>query len=216
MDVYDLYTMSKRNGSHQSYNEFRGVVRDIDGVEFLSLGAILVIDPRDLSLDDLSSGSIGQYSFQASVTAGALKSIKPFGTTVNLACQLNIICSFGGVLVTQQGSSASTLLSPGMYCSFAHSSHALPAVVVVRRHVGTPKLPLALASHGPGLRKVSCRSCECARGIWLRSPCAGSRPAGSACTGTQPSEAAHLRGLRAPSRLLLEKEARQEEPAFVR
>jgi hypothetical protein len=68
----------------------------------------LVIDPRDLSLDHyLSSGSIGQYSFQASVTAGALKSILPFGTTVNLACQLNIICSYGGVLVTQQGSSAS-------------------------------------------------------------------------------------------------------------
>ena len=76
--------MSKRNGSHQSYNEFRGVVRDATGVEFLSLGYVLVIDPRDLSLDDyLSSGSIGQYSFQASVTAGALKSIEPFGTTVN-------------------------------------------------------------------------------------------------------------------------------------
>ena len=100
--------MSKRNGSHQSYNEFRGVVRDLNGTEYLSLGSVLVIDPRDLSLDDyLSSGSIGQYSFQASVTAGALKSIEPFGTTVNLACQLNIICSYGGVLVTQQGSSAS-------------------------------------------------------------------------------------------------------------
>jgi len=54
LDLFDLYTMSNRNGSHQSYNEFRGEVRDLNVNEFLSLGYILVIDPRDSSLDDFS------------------------------------------------------------------------------------------------------------------------------------------------------------------
>ena len=90
MHIYDLYTMSKRNRLHQSYNEFRGVVRDVNGSEYLSLGYI------------------SQYSFQASLNVGALKSTAVFGdTATTAACQLNIVCGYGGVLVTQQGSSAS-------------------------------------------------------------------------------------------------------------
>ena len=107
MDQYDLYTMSRRNGCHQSYQEFRGVVRDYNGTEYLSLGSIIVIDPRDLSLDDyLSSGSIGQFSLQAQATCTKLKSSTNF-TEDTVLCQMNIICSYAGVLVTQQGSSAS-------------------------------------------------------------------------------------------------------------
>jgi hypothetical protein len=107
MDTYDLYTMSRRNGCHQSYQEFRGVVRDYNGTEYLSLGSIIVIDPRDLSLDDyLSSGSIGQFSLQAQATCTKLQSTTNFSVAA-VGCQMNIICSYAGVLVTQQGSSAS-------------------------------------------------------------------------------------------------------------
>ena len=71
--------------------------------------SIIVIDPRDLSLDDyLSSGSIGQFSLQAQATCTNLKSKTVFGGDgVIVGCQMNIICSYAGVLVTQQGSSAS-------------------------------------------------------------------------------------------------------------
>jgi hypothetical protein len=108
MDSYDLYTMSRRNGCHQSYQEFRGTIRDFNGTEYLSLGSIIVIDPRDLSLDDyLSSGSIGQFSLQAQATCTNLQSNTVFGIKTVIPCQMNIICSYAGVLVTQQGSSAS-------------------------------------------------------------------------------------------------------------
>jgi hypothetical protein len=108
MDSFDLYTMSRRNGSHQSFQEFRGIVRDYNGTEYLSLGSIIVIDPRDLSLDDyLSSGSIGQFSLQAQATCNKLYATTVFGATTVVPCQMNIICSYAGVLVTQQGSSAS-------------------------------------------------------------------------------------------------------------
>jgi hypothetical protein len=107
MDSFDLYTMSRRNGSHQSFQEFRGVVRDYNGTEYLSLGSIIVIDPRDLSLDDyLSSGSIGQFSLQCQATVNKLHSNTVFDVAA-VSCQINIIASYGGVLITQQGSSAS-------------------------------------------------------------------------------------------------------------
>ena len=108
MDSYDLYMMSKRNGSNQSYNEFRGVVRNYNGAQYLSLGSVIVIDPRDLSLDDyLASGSIGQFSLQVQAEVSKFFATTVFGTVTELPCQMNIICSYGGVLVTQQGSSAS-------------------------------------------------------------------------------------------------------------
>lgn len=107
MNVYDLYNMSMRNGNHQSYNEFRGVVRDLNGDQYMSLGSIVVIDPRDLSLDDyLASGSIGTFSFQAQITVGKLHDISHFGTNANVNANVSVIASYGGVFITQQGSSA--------------------------------------------------------------------------------------------------------------
>jgi len=69
MDADDLYAMSRKNGSQQTYGEFMGTVRDGNGALYLSLGAIVVIDPvRDLSLEDyLTSGSLGSYSLQVTV-----------------------------------------------------------------------------------------------------------------------------------------------------
>jgi GMP synthase PP-ATPase subunit len=46
MDAYSSYQMSRRNGSQQSWSEFRGVVRNGNGVKYSSQGSIIVIDPR--------------------------------------------------------------------------------------------------------------------------------------------------------------------------
>ena len=105
----DLFEMSRRNGSLQSYSEYRGTNREVHGNLNTSLGPVVIIDPvRDLQLDSyLSSGSIGAFNLQVTViyrniersTAAAIANIVP---------QLNIIASYGGVLVTQQGSTVST------------------------------------------------------------------------------------------------------------
>ena len=72
--------MSRRNGSQQSWSEFRGVVRNGNGETYNSLGSIIVIDPcRDLSLSDmLSSSSLGQFGFQAIVTLSPANLWNPF------------------------------------------------------------------------------------------------------------------------------------------
>ena len=94
--------MSRRNGFYQTWNEFRGVVKGVDGdvsKYCISLGSIIVIDPsRDLSLSDfLSASSLGQFSFQANVEA-SVQNI-PFCTKFELA----VVCSYAGVLVTEKG-----------------------------------------------------------------------------------------------------------------
>ena len=54
--------MSRRNGSQQVFNEFKGV---IDGVP--SIGSYVVIDvTRDLGLDDmLSASSLGHFFYKS-------------------------------------------------------------------------------------------------------------------------------------------------------
>jgi hypothetical protein len=59
----DLYMMSRRNGSQQTWSEFTGVVRNKYNIGFAGTGSIIVIDPvRDLDLSDfLLSGSLDQF-----------------------------------------------------------------------------------------------------------------------------------------------------------
>ena len=105
MDSYSLYQMSRRNGSQQSWSEFRGVVRNGNGETYNSLGSIIVIDPvRDLGLSDmLSSSSLGQFGFQAIVTCKPMESIlnSELGNI-----ELCVLANYGGVMVTERGSSA--------------------------------------------------------------------------------------------------------------
>lgn len=112
----DLYLMSRRNGSEQTWNEFRGLVKDGAG-EKLSLGSVVVIDPtRDLGLSDfLSAGSLGQYSFQATATsAGHSDALLPHtpATAANAntsitKVELTVIASYSGVMIIENGSSQS-------------------------------------------------------------------------------------------------------------
>lgn len=105
----DLFEMSRRNGSLQSFSEYRGTNREVHGNLNTSLGPVVIIDPvRDLQLDSyLSSGSIGAFNLQVTVIFRNIE--RAAGNDIaNFIPQLNIIASYGGVLVTQQGSTVST------------------------------------------------------------------------------------------------------------
>jgi hypothetical protein len=101
--AYDLWRMSVRNGSTQSFLEFSGsaMANSADGLggSIATLGSLLIIDPvYDLSLPDyISSGSSGQYNlqFSISVTNQYLTAIAP---------EIVTICANSGVIVTNQGS----------------------------------------------------------------------------------------------------------------
>ena len=110
----DLYQMSRRNGSMQTWSEFRGVVKNKSGTEYAGIGSIIVIDPvRDLGLSDfLLSGSLGQFSFQATVTFSNITghTFGP-GTTAATAdnfeaIEIATICNYGGILINDKGSSS--------------------------------------------------------------------------------------------------------------
>jgi len=111
---YDLYQMSRRNGSQQTWGEFRGVIKNKSGVESAGIGSIIVIDPvRDLGLSDfLSSGSLGQFSFQATVTFENING-HTFGAGTTAAtsdqfeaCEIATVCNYGGILINDKGSSS--------------------------------------------------------------------------------------------------------------
>ena len=106
--------MSRRNGSMQTWAEFRGVIKNKRGTEYAGIRSIIVIDPvRDLGLSDfLSSGSLGQFSFQAIVTFENIRN-HTFGPGITAATAENFqaneiatICNYGGILINDKGSSS--------------------------------------------------------------------------------------------------------------
>jgi len=103
---YDLWRLSIKNGSTQSWLEFSGqsLVNDNAtgvGVLIPTTGSLLVLNPAyDLSLPDyISCGSLGNYNFQfqCSVTNQYGFSIQP---------EIIVICVNSGIFTTQQGVSA--------------------------------------------------------------------------------------------------------------
>jgi len=111
----DLYMMSRRNGSQQTWSEFRGIVKSKIGEDgYAGIGSIIVIDPvRDLGLSDfLSSGSLGRFSFQATVTyANIFGHVFGEATTTATADQFQAIeiatiVTYGGLLVNDKGASS--------------------------------------------------------------------------------------------------------------
>jgi hypothetical protein len=103
---YDLWRMSARNGSAQSFVEFGGQALKVDsntgqGDIVYTTGSLLVINPAyDLSLPDyITCGSLGNYNFQfsVSVTNQTNQTIQP---------EICVICVNSGIFTTQQGVSA--------------------------------------------------------------------------------------------------------------
>ena len=108
MNQSDLYLMSRRNGSQQTFEEFVGV-----SGSNCSIGSYVVVDcTRDLGLDDmLSSSSLGQFSLQIKVACEPIKNADIWtnyaGTSGALkAMDLVVVANYGGILVTEQGSSS--------------------------------------------------------------------------------------------------------------
>jgi hypothetical protein len=103
--AYDLWRMSVRNGSQQSWIEFSGMananITAGTGSIYSMIGSLLVIDPvYDLSLPDyLSSGSAGQYNLQFTVDVANQYS-------ESFAPEMVTICCNSGIMVTNQGTTS--------------------------------------------------------------------------------------------------------------
>jgi hypothetical protein len=110
----DLYQMSRRNGSQQTWSEFRGIVKSkIGGDGYAGIGSIIVINPTaDLGLSDyLSSYSLGQFSFQATVTYANIFDHEYGEPTIAKpdrfqAIEIATIVTYGGVLINDKGVSS--------------------------------------------------------------------------------------------------------------
>jgi hypothetical protein len=101
----DLYNISYRNGSSQSFHEFKGFADFNDNAtgtttEIPTTGALLALSPvYDFSLPSyLSASSLGQYQFQFN-----LQVTNQYDFTV--APEICIITMNSGIFATQQGTS---------------------------------------------------------------------------------------------------------------
>lgn len=113
MSREQLFKMSQKNGSNQSFYEFVGlssentrfasatsVVKQFgNGVLIATVGSVLVISPEDLGLANyLAPGSVGQYNFQIKVSVENV-------TKENIIPELVVLTVNSGVLVNLAGTS---------------------------------------------------------------------------------------------------------------
>jgi len=98
--AYDLWRMSARNGSTQSWAEFSGQA-SVGGVSKATTGSLLVLNPAyDLSLPDyISNGSLGNYNVQFTLNV-----TNQLGETITP--EIVTICVNSGIFTTQQGVSS--------------------------------------------------------------------------------------------------------------
>ena len=108
--AYDLWRMSVKNGSTQSWAEFGGLASTAStadglGNEVNTTGSLLIIDPAfDLSLPDyVSNSSQGQFNFQFQV--GVSNTLEATGGSA-INPEICVIAANSGILVTQQGVSS--------------------------------------------------------------------------------------------------------------
>ena len=107
----DLFVISRRNGSNQTWAEFSGIVKTSNGAaqsDVLSLGSIIVLDPvRDLGLSDmLSASSLGSFSCQVRANVGVMHGV---ALADMQDVQLDVLCNYAGVMIIENG--VSQLLS---------------------------------------------------------------------------------------------------------
>jgi len=108
--VDDLYRMSRKNGSQQSYENFIGVAQTaltsatFNGgkQDIPTIGSVLVLSPAmDLSLPSyLSNGSLGSYNLSFNV------GVKNYSGADITTCEIVVICANSGLLTTIAGSSS--------------------------------------------------------------------------------------------------------------
>lgn len=109
---YDLWRTSSKNGSAQSWAEFSGLQSSFtNGVSqnIATTGSVLVLSPPyDLSLPNyISSGSLGNYNFQFSVTLASQFPQEIYDLfNDSIPIELCVVCVNSGIFSTQQGVSA--------------------------------------------------------------------------------------------------------------
>jgi hypothetical protein len=158
--AYDLWRMSVRNGSTQSWAEFSGVAVQYaatgKGKIANTTGSLLIINPAyDLSLPDyISCGSLGNYNFQFQVGVSNQISVAPAAITPEIC----VVCVNSGIMTTQQGVSAiyTGILTKEMVLDAKSKQQASAAKSAeVKRMVGGAMLNMA--STGPLLRRMMSR-----------------------------------------------------------
>ena len=158
--AYDLWRMSVRNGSTQSWAEFSGVAVQYaangKGKIANTTGSLLIINPAyDLSLPDyISCGSLGNYNFQFQVGVSNQISVSPASITPEIC----VVCVNSGIMTTQQGVSAiyTGILTKEMVLDAKSKQQASAAKSAeVKRMVGGAMLNMA--STGPLLRRMMAR-----------------------------------------------------------
>jgi hypothetical protein len=145
---YDLWRLSERNGSTQSFNEFCGQQYVVNnGTQFDGLvpttGSLLVLNPAyDLSLPDyITCGSLGNYNFQFIVNV-----TNQSGATIPNV-EICIVTVNSGIFTTQQGVSAvyTGILTKEMVlgAKSGHQASAMTSLEVARMVGGKKMMPLS-------------------------------------------------------------------------
>ena len=153
---YDLWRMSVKNGSTQSWLEFCGVSNHSTvtgtGSLYATTGSLLIINPAyDLSLPDyISCGSLGNYNFQfqCNVSNQFSAAIQP---------EIVVITANSGIFTTQQGVSAvyTGILTKEMVLSAkSHEQASAMTSMEVKRMVGGSHLNMPLTAMRGMRRKM--------------------------------------------------------------
>lgn len=141
----ELWRLSTRNGSSQSWNQFTGYANVLSGVSPALVptgGSMLVLNPAyDLSLPDyISPGSLGNYNLQFN-----LQVINQFPTPITP--EIVIICVNDGIMTTTQGvSSTYTGILTKQLVLDTKSMKAIPSTKDDSRKVGG--MMAGLVRHG--------------------------------------------------------------------
>jgi len=143
---YDLWRLSERNGSTQSFNEFCGqqshAVASAQSALIPTTGSLLVLNPAyDLSLPDyITCGSLGNYNFQLRV------GVTNQGTETISNVEICVVCVNSGIFTTQQGVSAvyTGILTKEMVlgAKSGHQASAMTSMEVARMVGGKKMMPL--------------------------------------------------------------------------
>jgi len=188
--AYDLWRMSVRNGSTQSWAEFSGVQVKYStsgkGAVVNTTGSLVIINPAyDLSLPDyISCGSLGNYNFQFQVGVSNQISVAPAAITPEIC----VVCVNSGIMVLQQGVAAiyTGILTKEMVLDAKSKQQASSAKSAeVRRMVGGAMCNLAATN--PLLRKMmgSRRGGVSSGGVSSGGVMSGGVPSGGMRTGAK-------------------------------
>lgn len=165
---YDLWRLSERNGSSQSFAEFcgqqyiqNGLTYPVAGVGtgttglIATTGSVLVLNPAyDLSLPDyITCGSLGNYNFQFNINVAYQQGNQSLTNQTLQSLEIVVVCVNSGIFTTQQGVSAvyTGILTKEMVLGAkSHQQASAMTSMEVARMVGGKKMMPLTAYKGIG------------------------------------------------------------------